>query len=116
MFKSSIKALLVGILVCIAVYVGIFIGKVNSRNTLYIPDMPEHTATDDENILKIDINAATLDELQMLPGVGKTIAGNIIRYREKYGKFVDILELQFVEGITKDLYKEIEKYLTVGGY
>lgn len=116
MFKSSIKALLVGILVCIAVYVGIFIGKVNSRNTFYVPDMPEHTVSDNDSIFKIDINTATLDELQMLPGVGKSLARNIIRYREKYGRFVDILELQFVDGITKDLYEEIEKYLTVGGF
>ena len=52
----------------------------------------------------------------MLPGVGKTIAENIIRYREKYGKFVDIIEIRYVDGITKDLYEKIEKYLTIGGF
>lgn len=115
MFQSSVKVLLVGILVCIGVYVGVFIGKVNSKNTFYVPDMPEHSASENDSSVKININTATLDELQMLPGVGKTIAGNIIRYREKYDGFVDIIEIKYVEGITKDLYREIEKHLTVGG-
>ena len=116
MFQSSIKALLVGILVCVAVYVGVFIGRVNSRNVLYVPDIPERTVSENDGIIKININTATLDELQMLPVVGKTIAENIIRYREKYGKFVDIIEIRYVDGITKDLYEKIEKYLTIGGF
>lgn len=47
----------------------------------------------------ININKATMEELQTLPGIGEVKAKNIIAYREGKGKFKSVDELSNVDGI-----------------
>jgi competence protein ComEA len=65
-------------------------------------------------VAKIDINTATLEELQTLPGIGPVLAQRIIEYRETYGPFVDIEELLNVKGIGESLLERIRDLITVG--
>jgi competence protein ComEA len=65
-------------------------------------------------VARIDINTATLEELQTLPGIGPVLAQRIIEYRETYGPFVDIEELLNVEGIGESLLERIRDLITVG--
>ncbi len=62
---------------------------------------------------KIDINKATLEELESLPGIGEKTAKNIIEYRERFGPFKSIDELEKVKGIGPKKLKILEKYLEV---
>ena len=48
---------------------------------------------------KIDLNSATVDELESLPGVGEVRAPAIIRYREANGPFARVEDLLDVQGI-----------------
>ncbi|HBW47875.1 TPA: hypothetical protein DEF17_08115, partial [bacterium] len=48
----------------------------------------------------VNINSASLDELQVLPGIGVQEARNIVWYRENVGPFRDLDELSKVPGIT----------------
>jgi competence protein ComEA len=47
----------------------------------------------------IDVNAATADELDALPGVGPATAGAIVTERDRNGPFVDVDDLDRVPGI-----------------
>lgn len=63
---------------------------------------------------KININTATIDELDSLPGIGPVIAGNIITYRETHGKFTTIDELMDVDGIGQAKLAALKDRITVG--
>ena len=62
---------------------------------------------------KIDLNKATAEELESLPGIGPKIAKNIIEYREKFGPFKSVEELLEVKGIGPKKLKRLKKYLKV---
>lgn len=47
----------------------------------------------------ININKATMEELQTLPGIGEVKAKNIITYREEKGSFKSVDELSNIDGI-----------------
>jgi competence protein ComEA len=61
----------------------------------------------------IDINTATAEQLDALPGVGPAIAGRIVSYREAYGAFATIEEIMNVKGIGPATFEEIKGMITV---
>ncbi len=63
---------------------------------------------------KIDINTATAEELQQLPGIGPTRAHDIVSYRETHGPFPSIEALQQVPGIGPATYEKLAPYITAG--
>ena len=63
----------------------------------------------------LNINTATQAQLQMLPGIGETIAQRIVDYRNSIGQFHSLDELLMVEGIGEKRLEQIREYITVGG-
>ena len=61
----------------------------------------------------VDINNATLDELEKLPGIGTKTAQNIIDYRDEHGPFERIEDIVNVTGIGSVTYTEIKDLITV---
>lgn len=57
------------------------------------------TTADPADPQRIDINTASAAELEALPGIGPTLAGRVVRYREEHGPFSTIEELMNVQGI-----------------
>jgi competence protein ComEA len=47
----------------------------------------------------LDLNSATLEQLESLPGVGPVTAQKILDYRQQHGAFHSVAELQGVPGI-----------------
>ena len=61
----------------------------------------------------ININKTDEQQLSILPWITPYLAKNIITYRKQYGDFQYPEELMNVPGITPDIFKVVEKYLTV---
>jgi len=62
---------------------------------------------------KININKATGQELQMLPGVGPKLADLIISYRNKVGCFKSLEELKNVKGIGEKKFEKIKNLISL---
>jgi competence protein ComEA len=62
---------------------------------------------------KININTATPNELEKLPGIGPVLAERIVEYREKAGPFSEKKDITKVNGIGDRKYDAIEEYITV---
>ncbi len=62
---------------------------------------------------KINVNTATLEQLQTLPGVGPAIAKSIVEYRSKVGKFTKIEDLLNVKGIGEKKFQRMKERLTI---
>ncbi len=63
---------------------------------------------------KININTATLEELDTLPGIGPAIAQRIIDYRAANGPFAAIEDIVNVAGIGPATFENIKDLITVG--
>ncbi len=61
----------------------------------------------------VNINTATAQELDGLPGVGPAIAQRIVAYRESNGGFGRIEEIQNVNGIGDKKYADIKDLISV---
>lgn len=62
---------------------------------------------------KVNLNAATKEELKTIPGVGDVTAQRIIDYREEKGNFSSIEELKNVERIGDKSFEKIKEYVDV---
>ena len=65
------------------------------------------------NNLIVEINAATVDQLVEIKGIGKYTADEIIKYRKKLGGFVNIEQLLEIKSIKKESYDYFIKSLAI---
>ena len=63
---------------------------------------------------KININSASAEELDILPGIGPAFAQNIVDFRQANGPFNTIEEITLVSGIGDATFEKIKDRITVG--
>lgn len=73
--------------------------------------MQEESNNSRSNI--VNINTANETELEELPGIGASIAGRIIEYRNKNGKFKSIEDIKNVTGIGDSKFEKIKESIRV---
>jgi competence protein ComEA len=66
-------------------------------------------------LLVLNLNTATLGELETLPGVGPVLARRIVEFREKKGGFRRVEELLAIPGISEKKWKVIREKVDVKG-
>ncbi|MFB3896330.1 MAG: helix-hairpin-helix domain-containing protein [bacterium] len=62
---------------------------------------------------KININTATVSELDILPGIGPKLAERIILYRQQHGPFKRIDDIVLVSGIGPKRFEQMKNQITV---
>ena len=62
----------------------------------------------------VNINTATSEELQQVPGIGPATAGKILQMRKSYGAFKSVDDLLAIRGLGQKRLDKMRKYLTVG--
>ncbi len=63
--------------------------------------------------IPLDLNRVTVDDLCLVPGVGESLAREMIAYREQRKGFRTLQELRQVRGIGETKAKALQTYLTV---
>lgn len=61
----------------------------------------------------VNINRATLKQLQLIPGVGPSTAQKILDYREANGDFQQISDIKKISGIGDKTYENLKDYIEV---
>jgi competence protein ComEA len=61
----------------------------------------------------VNLNTATLADLDGLPGVGPVLAQRILDWREEHGRFTAVEELQEVPGIGPSTYADLKDRVRV---
>ncbi|MXW29812.1 MAG: hypothetical protein F4045_05295 [Chloroflexi bacterium] len=66
-----------------------------------------------EAALSVNLNTASVQGLMELPGIGETLAGRIVAYREENGPFIRIDQIMAVSGIGPGTYEKLRRYVRV---
>ena len=83
----------------------------NTAKTESTPSMQIQDTNTKQNV--ININTATQEELDTLPGIGPATAAKIIAYRKEKGKFNNKEEIKEVSGIGEAKYEKMKEYISI---
>lgn len=75
--------------------------------------MKETPTQSEATPLRVNINHATREELERLPGIGAGLAGRIIEHRARHGAFRRVEHLLAVRGISESRFEELRASVTV---
>ena len=76
--------------------------------------LPHSLAKKKPPVKPVNINTATSEELQQVPGIGPATAQKILQMRKSYGPFKSVDDLLAIRGLGQKRLDKMRKYLTVG--
>ena len=112
---SSAQLRALAVLVSIAILLtGYLFVRAHTTPTPHTPPLPVFLGDEEKyvGLFVLDPNTAPIDSLELLPGIGRTLADRIVEYRavKPFRQEIDITE---VKGIGPKLYERIKPYLRI---
>jgi competence protein ComEA len=77
------------------------------------PSLPTSESSQSAVDSGINLNSASIDELEVLPGIGPAIAERILDHRETNGPFASVDQLSAVSGISDRMVEELRPLVTI---
>ena len=74
---------------------------------------PNQNRSENPTPTRININTASAQELEKLPGIGRGFALRIVEHREKYGPFRRPEHLIMVRGISDQRFRALRELITI---
>ncbi len=72
-----------------------------------------HSAAAKKAGKKIDLNQASRDDLVLLPGIGESLAEQILIYRDEHGGFSSVDQLRKIKGIGAKKFGKLRPYVKI---
>ena len=76
-------------------------------------DAPRRSSPTSSASAPINLNTATVAQLESLPGIGKATAERILEYRQKNGSFKRVEDLMNVRGVGEKSFLTLKPLVTV---
>ena len=126
MKNPGIIALLILCFAFVGFLTGFYLGRNLNAGPIQVANLPDPTeaqgtdpeatsTTDSATPTIININTATKEQLETLPGIGPVLAQRILDYIQKNGPFETMSQLTLVNGIGVKILEGILDFATVGG-
>jgi len=99
------------ILVIVVTFALLLVGCVERTREPLLQSSTADVSTID--VRRMNINIASADELQALPGIGRAIAERIVTHRSQHGPFRRVEHVMLVRGISERKFLDIQPLITV---
>lgn len=93
----------------------ILLQEINNIKTsaVTVASTTKSDSSNDESIQKININTATTDELDKLPGIGPVYAERIVEYRNINNNFKSLEEIKNIKGIGEKTFEKFKDLISI---
>lgn len=85
------------------------------RHSKELEDLIKSFEEKREQAVELDLNLATQKDFESLPGLGPSLAKEIVQYRFKNGKFKKLEELLKIKGMGHVRYETFRPYFLIDG-
>jgi competence ComEA-like helix-hairpin-helix protein len=84
-------------------------------NNVSLAQVPttQNATNRNQSVNCVNLNKASVEELNTLPGIGEVMAQKIIAYRERHGSFRRPQEIIIIEGFSEKKYRTIAELICV---
>jgi competence ComEA-like helix-hairpin-helix protein len=107
-FGKSLRCI---ILCCVAAAAGSACVKLPRRADSQRLHAAQTTRPAEPSATPLNINTASREELERLPGIGPALAARIVEHRERHGRFRRAEHLMLVRGISERRFRQLRPHL-----